>query len=90
MPSPVITAAKFTLSLIACTVACTILWQCYVTDVLYHCTDSVCLDYLQGPGGWIHGKVAGQPGEFGDTIRPGWTLGRLKLLWYSLLAGGVA
>ena len=80
---------RFTLAMVACTVVCTVLWQTCVTDVLYHCSDSVWLDYLQGPSGWVHGTVAGQSGNFGDTIRPGWSFGGLKALWLSLLAVSV-
>jgi hypothetical protein len=89
LPSAVTTLIKFMLSLMACTVACTVLWQCFVTDVLYHCTDSLGLDYLQGPSDWVHGAAAGQPGDFGDTIHPGWTLGRLTALWYLLIVGSI-
>jgi hypothetical protein len=81
-----LTVVKFSLAMIACTAACTALWQSYVTDVLYHCSDPLWLDYLQGPGGWVHGGVAGQPGNFGDTIQPGWSLGRLEALWFAMLA----
>jgi hypothetical protein len=88
-PHAVVVALKFLISLLACTAACTAIWQCCVTDVLYHCTDPGWLDYLEGPGGWVHGDVAGQPGAYGDTIRPGWTLGRLEALWVSLIAASV-
>src|SRR5437870_1973837 len=87
---PVVAVIKFTLVMVACTAACTVLWQSCVTDVLYQCSDPVWLDYLQGPSGWVHGTVAGQPGNFGDTIRPGWSMLRLKALWFSLLAVSVA
>jgi hypothetical protein len=80
------TALTFILAAIACTVICTVIWQCCVTDVLYHCTDSLWLDYLAGPGSWVHGKIVGQPGDFGDTIRPGWTLNGIKAIWYLMIA----
>jgi hypothetical protein len=50
----------------------------------------VGFDYIQGPGGWVHGVVAGQPGNYGDTIRPGWSLGRLEWLWAAMLSVSVA
>jgi hypothetical protein len=89
LPRSAITVLKFLFAMAACTAACTAFWQTCVTDILYHCSDSVWLDYLQGPGGWVHGAVAGRPGNFGDTIRPGWSLGRLEALWISLLAASV-
>jgi hypothetical protein len=79
----------FVIAMLVCTAACTALWQLCITNVLYHCTDSLWLDYLQGPSGWVHGTPAGQPGNFGDAIRPGWSIGRLEVLWSSLLAGSV-
>ena len=81
-----ITALKFMLTMATCTIVCAILWQRCVTDVLYHCSDSLGFDYLQGPGGWVHGTVAGQPGSYGDTIRPGWSFGSLQGLWAITLA----
>jgi hypothetical protein len=88
-PRPAVIALKFTLAMVACTATCTAVWQSCVTDVLYHCSDSLWLDYLQGPGGWVHGDAAGQPGNFGDTIRPGWSLRGLEALWFSMLAASV-
>jgi hypothetical protein len=88
-PGVPITVIKFTIAMVVCTVACTALSQSCVTDVLYHCTDSLWLDYLQGPGGWVHGTVAGQPGNFGDTIKPGWSVAGLEALWFTLPAASV-
>ena len=79
-------ALKFTLAILACTVACTAIWQSCVTDVLYHCTDPLWLDYLEGPPGRIHGAVAGNTG---DTLRPGWSFGLLDALWFSMFAASV-
>jgi hypothetical protein len=90
LPRLAIAALKFAIVLAASTVACTVFWRSCVTDALYRCSDSVWLDYLQGPGGWVHGTVAGQPGQFGDTIRQGWSLGGLEALWFSLVIVSIA
>ena len=81
---------KFVAAMIVCTVVCTVVWSYCVQDVLYHCTDSIPLDYLSGSENWVHGAVVGQPGNYGDTIAPGWTLGRLEGLWYLMFGGSVA
>src|SRR5689334_599249 len=78
---PVIALITFAISMVVCTAACTASWQTCVTDVLYQCSDPIGLDYLQGPRGWVHGAVVGQPGNYGDTIRAGWSMGRLEALW---------
>ena len=73
-------AVKFALAMLACTVACTAIWQSCVADVLYYCSDPLWLDDPEGPPGRIH---------MGDTIRPGWSLGRLDTLWFSMLTASV-
>jgi hypothetical protein len=47
---------KFLLTLAVMTLLCTLAWQQFVTDTLYHCTDPGWLDFLS-PGQWIHNPV---------------------------------
>jgi hypothetical protein len=81
---------KFGLSLLAMTVACTILWEWFVNDRLYNCTDAIGLDYLH-PGDWTHHPVAVQhvigrrPMSEPDTIKAGWTITGLWGLWGAFL-----
>ena len=91
-------AAKFVIVAFVMTIACTIVWQEFVTDKLYNCTDPAWLDFLS-PGNWVHihdGKpVAFVPVIIGgsmsdpDTIKDGWSIARLWYLWYSFVAVSV-
>ena len=79
----------------------TIIWDAFVTDRLYNCTDAVGLDYLQ-PGNWVHGQVAfvrdvraGRSMSEPDTIKEGWSRAGLWALWLiffgcSLVVGAFA
>jgi hypothetical protein len=87
--------AKFVVVMFAMTIVCTGVWQCFVTDKLYNCTDPGWLDFLS-PGDWVHvhdGKpvalvpvITGGSMSDPDTIREGWSVARLWYLWYSLVA----
>ena len=91
-------AAKFVIVMLVMTVVCTFVWQEFVTDKLYNCTDPGWLDFLS-PGDWVHvhdGKpVAFVPVIVGglmsdpDTIKNGWSIARLWHLWYSFVAVSV-
>jgi len=88
-------SAKFLVCLVVMTVGFTALWGYAVTDRLYHCTDSVGLDFL-APGHWVHRPVAverivpyrsmSEPntiknGWKPDTIKRGWSIAGLWGLW---------
>jgi len=79
-------ASVFLLSLLAMTIVCTVVWQQFVTDVLYHCTDAMWLDYLF-PGHWVHNPMAvahvvpSRSMSEPDTIRAGWSISSLWGLW---------
>ena len=84
--------AVFLFSMLCCTAVCTILWQVFVTDTLYNCTDPGWLDYLF-PGNWVHGDfkyvskvVAGRLMTEPDTIKEGWSITGLWCLWLSWFA----
>jgi hypothetical protein len=86
---------KFLVSLILTTIVCTAAWE-VVKERLYDCTDGFCLDYWQ-PGSWVHGHVAvvqhvahhrsmSEP----DIIREGWSVPRLRTLWYLFVSLSLA
>src|SRR4051812_21069183 len=85
MRSPVSISA-FVCSFALMTSVCTWGWDRFVSGTLYVCTDSVPLGFLQ-PGDWIHGPVTvdrivpARSMSEPDTIRSGWTIGRLWMLW---------
>ena len=80
-------SAKFLLLFFLSTIACTWIWSYCITDVLYHCTDSLPGDYLSGS--FVHGKIAGAFAYTGDTIAPGWTLPKLYALWYTFITASL-
>jgi hypothetical protein len=82
------TISKFFLSLLALTILCTVLWQQFIANTRYHCTDSLGVDYLL-PGHWdpttvaqvMHSSSMSEP----DTIKTGWSLAGLWSLWFSFV-----
>jgi hypothetical protein len=87
-------AAKFVIVLLAMTVACTIAWEMFVNGTLYNCTDPGFLDFLS-PGDWVHFDhgvvyvphiVNGRSMSDPDTIKEGWSVTGLWVLWYSFVA----
>lgn len=75
--------------LLACTIVAEIAWDAAVMDNLYHCTDSLGLNYIRGPSSWVHGNFAGNVSDIGDTIAPGWSKTLLVLLWLSFIAASL-
>ena len=79
----------FLLFMIGCTVLCAVIWQRFVTDTLYNCTDSIGVsDYMLPSRHWVHNPVAvehvvshrsmSEP----DTIKTGWSIvGLICLRW---------
>ena len=72
-----------------------VIWQRFVTDKLYHCTDSTGLpDYLF-PGSWTHRPVAVQTITVSrsmsepDTIKTGWSVAGLWCLWIAFALGSL-
>jgi hypothetical protein len=85
-------AGMFLVMMVMMTFLCTVVWQVYVNERLYDCTDAIGFDYLH-PGDWVHGHVAvvreithnhsmSEP----DTIKEGWSINRLWCLWLSFFA----
>ena len=89
---------KFVVMMFLMTIVCTFVWQQFVTDRLYNCTDPGWLDFLS-PGDWVHshdGKpvafvpvITGGPMTDPDTIKDGWSVARLWYLWYSFVTVSV-
>ena len=89
-------AAKFAIVMIAMTIVCAIAWQEVVAEYLYDCTDSVPGDFFR-PGDWVHSfgghsivpvqhVVHGRSMSEPDTIKQGWSMTGLWLLWLSFVA----
>lgn len=86
---------KFLVSVVLTTIVCTAAWE-VVNERLYDCTDAFGFDYWQ-PGNWVHGHVAvvyhvvhhrsmSEP----DTIKEGWSVARLRSLWYLFVSLSLA
>lgn len=91
-----ISAALFIALFFVTALVCTSVWNTWVVDHLYNCTDSLGLDYLH-PGDWVHNPVevdrvgaANSMSHQRDTIKKGWSVFDLWLLWFSFLAVSVA
>jgi hypothetical protein len=84
--SPLGAAIRFVIAFVICTIIFEFVWDLYVMDTLYHCTDSLGLNYIRGPSSWVHGNVmSGPPRTDADTIAAGWDIGMLELMWLSLI-----
>jgi len=86
----------FVILLVGCTIFCTFVWDKFIADKLYNCTDEVGFDFLQ-PGNWVHGDyktvpqiATGRSMSEPDTIKEGWSVPKLWLLWWSFVAASVA
>ena len=77
-----IIAFKFVLLLVVFISLCTLGWEEIVKDRLYHCLQPQPMDFLR-PGEWIHGTVAGGTENYGDWIRPGWSIITIWAAWIS-------
>jgi hypothetical protein len=86
--------AIFVSALIVATIACTWVGERFINNALYNCTDSVPLDFLH-PDHWVHQPVAVQHVVVArsmsepDTIKTGWSIRGLWLLWFSFVGASV-
>jgi hypothetical protein len=76
-------AGMFLTMMVLMTILCTFVWQVYVNERLYDCTDAVRFDYLH-PGDWVHGRVVvvreivhNRSMSDPDTIKQGWSVNGL-------------
>ena len=89
---------RFMVVFVTMTVLSDIVWAAFVAGVLYNCTDPL-FGYLT-PDGFVH-EYAGMsvrvvkqinpadPMSAGDSIKEGWTVGRLWCLWCAFLGTSV-
>lgn len=90
-------AVKFVISMLVMSVICSIVWESVVAENLYNDTDDNMLGFLS-PGGWVSNWDGQHPivqvdhivhtGSMGDpdTIKRGWTVTDLWLLWFGFIA----
>ena len=77
------------------TVASTWSWDAYINNRLYNCTDGGAFDFL-APGDWVHNPVSvnritrAHSMSDPDTIKAGWSIQRLWIVWFSFVASSVA
>lgn len=90
--------AVFITALFVMALVCIVLWQVFVTEFLYDCTDDNFLGFLT-PGDWVHfyhgvvhvphvvhGRSMSEP----DSIKAGWSVTGLWCLWWSFVAASLA
>ena len=87
--------ASFFFVFVACIFGCSLLWQACFPGRIYHCTDSVGLDYLF-PGDWVHPPVETvdmivehHDMSMPDRLKAGWTLGKLWMAWFGMLGASL-
>ena len=84
--------AKFVIVFSICIGTMTFVWDYFVSDHLYLCTDSLPLGFLT-PGDWVHGNPitvpaisAPQSMSEPDGILAGWSLAKLWGLWAAMFS----
>jgi hypothetical protein len=92
--------AKFIMAFYVMTIVCTIAWEVFVDEKLYNSTDGV-VGYWT-PGDWVDNWDGQHPIAVvpqiipddnmndPDTIKEGWTAGRLLELWFCFFGSSVA
>ena len=81
--------------MIVLTIVFTAVWQEFVDDELYNCTDAAGFGYWQ-PGNWVHHPIAerqivsGRSMSKPDTIKEGWSIRVLWLLWAAFVVVSLA
>jgi len=88
--------AKFGIVFLVMTVVCTVIWDEIINERLYDCTDPIGLGYLH-PWDWVHGEIVFVPHVVHDrmmtdpdTIKEGWSVGRLWCVWFAFFGASVA
>ena len=93
-------AVIFLVLLVACIIGCTFIWDSSVDGKIYNCTDSIPFGFLH-PGDWVHAHdglpVAivpkinpTDPMNKPDTIKEGWSIPKLWVLWGAFVFTSVA
>ena len=92
-------AEKFLIVFVSVTMINSAVWQKYVATNLYDCVDEAIPGYWE-PGFWVHthdGHLVKTVQQVThdhsmsdpDTIKQGWTIGRLLGLWFSFFAASL-
>ena len=92
--------AMFLIMMLACTIFSEIIWDTCFAGKIYNCTDDNLGGFFK-PGGWVHDRkgvpvmVVAQitphdTMDKPDTIKEGWSVPKLWLLWWSFIAASIA
>src|SRR6185437_1708797 len=92
--------ATFLFLILVSTIVCANIWGNCVDGKLYNCTDLIPFGFLH-PGDWIHShngvsiavvpKInSSDPMDKPDSIKEGWNVPKLWLLWWSFVFVSVA
>lgn len=88
--------ATFLITLLVCLILSVTVWQVYFPQNIYNCTDDNMLGFLR-PGDWVHGNyvtvhkvVPSLSMSEPDTIKEGWSVGKLWFAWYSFILASAA
>jgi asparagine N-glycosylation enzyme membrane subunit Stt3 len=88
--------ATLLMALLFCTVVCTLVWENLVVGKIFNCTDSLPFNFLN-PGDWVLGDYVtvakinpSDPMDKPDSIKEGWSIPRLWLLWGAFVFASVA
>lgn len=57
-----------------------VLWEQFVVNKIYYCVWGISYIDFFFPDHWYHGSSGG------DMIKPGWSVSKLKNLWYYIIA----
>jgi len=80
----------FILSLVMMTILCTAVWDAFINNKIYNCTDGGSWDFLD-PGKWVHNPVSvlkvtgGRSMSEPDQIKSGWSVVGLWSVWLCLV-----
>jgi hypothetical protein len=92
-----IQSATFLAWMVGCTIMSAMIWQCFVTDTLYNCTDSLGgPDFVLSSRHWVHHPVSvpqvvgGRSMSEPDTVKEGWSITGLKCLRWALVGASIA
>jgi hypothetical protein len=92
----IVKVVAFLALMLGCTILCAVIWQRFVTDTLYDCTDSLGgPDYLLSSRHWVHDPVAVQhvvgnrSMSEPDTIKVGWSIAGLICLRWALVGASI-
>jgi hypothetical protein len=89
----------FVVLLLICTILSELFWDSFFAGRIYNCTDDNLGSFLE-PGNWVHSH-GGMPVEVvpqipphqtmdkPDSIKEGWSIPKLWLLWWSFAAAGI-